>query len=212
MIQREHVPCEDADCKWVQLPANRHLTWRGDGPDPTKSSAFSCQQSLAECHGNGRRRGDGASYAQLNHYQQIEEGEFDDYVSAVYDDLQHEPTWPVYGAPENDYYNDAGLGPGFLAGRGWYDTSSWNATQFDSKVCIGEHGCWTRSEVNYMAQGMWGAQSGESLEQTLSVSEWWNQDQYNHPTSAGELYWTEYGWNRWHQMNPEPSMEIPVSP
>jgi hypothetical protein len=65
---------------------------------------------------------------------------------------------------------------------------------------MGDQGCWGRTEINYFAQGMWSAESGESLDTALWTTKTWNSSSYQLSTSEiqDKLFWTEYGY-LWHQ-------------
>jgi hypothetical protein len=93
--------------------------------------------------------------------------------------------------------------PGLISGRGTYDTpfyngggrgnpeGNWPARQ---RVYIEGIGCYGRSEINYLAQGMWSAAAGESLTMAKSIVYAWKV-QYGETPSAGTVLWLEYGYN-----------------
>ncbi|MBN2257638.1 MAG: RHS repeat-associated core domain-containing protein, partial [Anaerolineaceae bacterium] len=153
--------------------------------------------TLGECHGGARTdRDDDHQYVPLEPYETISEDAFNGLLEAVHQDLKTEFTiraWPG---------SQAGYIPGALAGRGWYDTPLWDGDQEDTVVCIEGYKCSRRSHVNYIAQGMWGARAGETLEETLEVVNWWNQYKYGHPADPDELYWAEVWW-RWEKARME---------
>ncbi len=148
-----------------------------------------CTNTLAECFIKK-----GISPFQDN---QINQGEFDDMLDEIAKDLYDHWT-PGIGTPSPDWIGEKAwsLGPAYLAGRGRYDTPFYDGGgiyESDQEVCLG-HACYGRSEVNYVAQGMWAAAAGDSLEDTLEITTYWNMDQYGHPPTEGELYWTQYGF------------------
>lgn len=143
--------------------------------------------------------------AYLEDHETISESEFEELLEVVHQDLLNQWTPQVMIFPESvpEEVQLAGYVPGAIAGRDRYDTPLWNAGKADTVVCVDGHGCYHRSEVNYVAQGMWGAVSGETLDESLTVVEWWNQEggqragqgEYGHSASPGELYWTQVKWN-----------------
>jgi RHS repeat-associated protein len=150
-----------------------------------------CEGTLAECFGDledGLRPEGTERLAEFAHRQLIDEDELNELLEVVYEDLEKERMVP------------AGLNLlGVLAGRDRYDTPFWNGDGNDTIVCIGDYSsCYRRSHVNYVAQGMWGAAAGETLEETLQVAETWNQTIYQHPPEPAELFWTAFGW-RWYR-------------
>ena len=171
--------------------------------------------TLAECQGPPDQDKWGAENAggapDFKKYERISEDVFEELLEAVYQDMRVEVTpraWP------NSFMNYLWVGswvygyiPGALAGRGTYDTPLWNNEYEDLVICIEGHGCYKRSEVNYIAQGMWGAQSGESLEETLAVVNDWNRRKYHHPATEGELYWAAYGWRWYHERSEQETGE-----
>ena len=56
---------------------------------------------------------------------------------------------------------------------------------------------------------MWGARSGETLEQTLQAVKDWNKRAYGHAPTPGERRLTDYGYNwyeAWAQGDPLPAL------
>jgi hypothetical protein len=150
-----------------------------------------CEGTLEECFLLNQ-------LAELGYKEIITLDEFNDLLDAIYEDLNNRATPPVLL-----WLGLLGYVPGGLAGRDHYDTPIWNGRKQDIQVCIEGHGCdYTRSEINYVAQGMWGAASyvkwapfGESKEKSLKVTEYWNQKEYGHGATEGERYWTEFGYD-----------------
>ncbi|MDY7041455.1 MAG: hypothetical protein SVX38_11385, partial [Chloroflexota bacterium] len=148
--------------------------------------------TLAECHGSPSRnwRGTTKVLPRFEDHEFINELEFNNLFKAVHQDLKTESTVRAWPGTELGYVF------GYLAGRGVYDTPFWNGYEEDTVICIQGHGCYQRSHVNYIAQGMWGARGGETTGETLEVVEWWNQYMYGHPADPDELYWAEVG-SKW---------------
>jgi hypothetical protein len=131
--------------------------------------------------------------------ERIAPEEFDELLEVLYEYLSTNEIPPV-DRPDNiiSYL------PGYRAGRGDFDTPFWNTKDGDNtEVCFDGLGCYNRSDVNYVAQGMWGAASDEGMSNTLQVVEMWNQGvgdyanrgyEYEHPASKGERFWTIYGY------------------
>ena len=199
-----HAVCIDEECNWIEHPVTGEEVWRVSGNPPIPPT-WGCHGTLAECFGDvDRSRYGTKGYAYLGNHEVISEDEFNELLEVVYQDLRNQPTPIVIMFPKWTPKEVKQLGyiPGALAGRGAYDTPLWNARMADTVVCVEGHDCHHRSEVNYVAQGMWGAMSYQSLEDTLEIVEWWNQEgghrarqgEYGHPASSGELYWTEVGW------------------
>jgi len=147
--------------------------------------------TLAECHGPPEKNKYGALLTpeqrpKFISNEFISSSSFDNLLEAVYQDMRVEET-------------PAGLA-GLEYGRGGYDTPLWNGYgNEDTTIYVYGHGRYTRSEVNYIAQGMWGAQAGEPLPMTLAIVEGWNWTQYDHFATEGELYWATYGWMYYHE-------------
>jgi len=139
----------------------------------------------------------------------ISNEEFNELADDVAEELYRGWTPPV-GNPMPSNFVEKGLsyGPGYAAGRGRYDTPFWNGYGEDTTVCINGHGCSTQTEVNYFAQGAWGAASGNTLEETLDSIDFWNQDQYGHPATEGEKYWTKSGFEIYKEKEKELEREL----
>jgi hypothetical protein len=114
-------------------------------------------------------------------YQQVDMEQFGELILAIYADLKT---------------RDGGLVP-LLPGdpaRGLYDTPFWNgSTGDDLHVCFGD-ACYKRSDVNYIAQGMWGAASGESLGNAIGRAADWKMDKYGEYLSNDTKYWVMFGY------------------
>jgi RHS repeat-associated protein len=83
------------------------------------------------------------------------------------------------------------------------DTWYWNGDAEDIEMCLNEKS-YSRSEINYFAQGMWGRAAGDSLETTLLTADLWKRAR--HPiegASEDVLYWVDYGWNKYDEYKKE---------
>jgi RHS repeat-associated protein len=150
--------------------------------DPNGSG---CTNSLTSCYQQG-------ILAELESGH-VEEDEFNQLMETVATDMEEGMVLP----------NPVG---GLLTGRDTFDTPFYNGGgrgglenppyESSQTVCIGDQGCWERSDINYFAQGMWSAESGESLETALWTTEQWNSTSYSlsSPDIQGKLYWTQYGY------------------
>ncbi|MFZ1463253.1 MAG: hypothetical protein WAV60_04315, partial [Anaerolineae bacterium] len=61
-------------------------------------------------------------------------------------------------------------------------------------------GCAGRSDINYIAQGMWGARTGESKPVSIKIAEAWKLFEYGEKPSDETLFWLQYGYDyylRW---------------
>jgi hypothetical protein len=167
--------------------------WKGQGGNPAKHGNWGCNAPLGSCHSQSIKEGY-KMLKQFDHYENVDPNEIKDLAVAIKEDLKTQDT---------SLWSDMSHGANLLAtgrysgGRYNYDTPLWNGYQFNATICIDGHGCWARTEVNYIAQGMWAAAGGKSLEDTLWAPQAWNQNRYGHPAEEGELYWTEYGWKMW---------------
>jgi hypothetical protein len=121
----------------------------------------------------------------------IPSGEFEELLDAVAEDL---------------YSHDL-TSPGYLAGRGEYDTPFYNGGgsrrrtdnpegfwPANQQVCIEDVRCSGRSEINYFAQGMWSAAAGESLFTAEVIAYGWKLGEYAESPSEDSLFWLEYGY------------------
>jgi RHS repeat-associated protein len=162
-------------------------TQRGQPSIENNPNGSGCTASLTSCYEQGTLS-DLAS-------GQVGEEEFYELLETVATDFEEGAALPT--APG-----------GYISGRTTFDTPFYNGggrggsqdPDYDSNqtVCIGDQGCWGRTEINYFAQGMWSAEAGESLEDALWYTDAWNFSSYFDSSSEGKLYWTKYGY-LWHQ-------------
>jgi RHS repeat-associated protein len=161
------------------------------------NGGINCNSSLPDCFGDVVTLKDFSEYDE-NNPMPIEE--FEKFADKVAEDLStHELGWP-----------------GLSAGRGKYDTPFYNGGESERRtrdpnaeegdypanqqVCIETLGCYARSEINYIAQGMWGAAVGEPKPVSRLITEAWKAFKYreNKP-SEGTYFWLEYGYDYYQQ-------------
>jgi hypothetical protein len=164
--------------------------------------------TLAECMGAPTSNRSGAvlypSRVEFEENELIEQGEFEDFLEALYQDIKVEDTPRIHNpmfreGQEWMVYIHVEYIASFFAGRGNYDTPFWNAGGPDTTVCVEGHRCARQSDVNYVAQGMWSAQAGESLLDAYAITLVWKKVQYRedygeYPWHEDILYWTAVGW------------------
>ncbi len=156
-----------------------------------------CNSPLPACFGDTVYLKDFAGHGEDN---PIPIAEFEEFADKVAEDLySHDLSWP-----------------GYSAGRGAYDTPFYNNGQSerrtndpnavnglwpaDQQVCIETIGCSGRSEINYIAQGMWGAATGEPLPVSEAIVRLWKGWEYMESPSEDTLSWLQYGYDyyqRW---------------
>ncbi len=126
-------------------------------------------------------------YLELEERECIDENQFIELQEAVYQKLQTIDPQP---------------GRDVVHGRWYFDTPFWNGPGIpDTTVCLcSEHRCCKRSEVNYFAQGMWGAASGATLEETLYLVEEWQGGVYGEGVSGCVVFWTTYGYDAYREI------------
>ncbi|MEZ4713490.1 MAG: hypothetical protein R3A44_40255 [Caldilineaceae bacterium] len=122
-------------------------------------------------------------------------GEFETFADKVAADLDtHDVTWPGYRSGRGTYDT-----PFYNGGQSERRTNDPNATNgiwpSDQQVCIETLGCSGRSEINYMAQGMWGAATGEPEPISEGIVRLWKGWEYLEAPSEGTLFWLQYGYD-----------------
>ena len=135
-----------------------------------------CTSSLAECFQNNEIK-------KFSNYEQIDPKDFENMLNVIDSDLSEESRTSIDPA------------------RASYDTPFFNGNRFrdrtnpDATVCFENNQCYTQSEVNYVAQGMYSAKTDQSLDDATELVQSWNNNLYGHNASDGELYWLAYGYN-----------------
>ena len=134
----------------------------------------------------------------LESFHQIDENELtqlEEDVASVLDNLKDGSALFPRGA--NDLNNPDQFNEIFgdlLAGRNVFDTPFFNGKLEDSYV-VYNGVTYKRSEVNYFAQGMWGARFGNTLGEVINVAEDWKWSQYEETLSEGAKFWITKGYN-----------------
>ena len=148
-----------------------------DVPDPfadpviigTKPDPYCTPEDIVECF---YRRGRLPSGEWIISQEQLNQ-----LMLAVYYDISGRP-WSPW-----DWYS-----------RRAYDTPLWDGYLADTgTICTGGQ-CYDRNEVNYIAQGMYSAKY-EKRQLGESIVEGWNQIQYSHGASEGEIKWYNEGYD-----------------
>lgn len=152
-----------------------------------------CSKTYKECFDDW-----GLGILELSEGQQINPEQFEELMRAVYYDLK---------------IKDKGLLPLFSLDpqRNEYDTPFWNPDKGkyldpntqeyvrikrpDVNVCFGQN-CYRRSDVNYFAQGMWAAISGQTLDDAISQAANRKANKYGETLSADTSYWITFGYNK----------------
>jgi RHS repeat-associated protein len=155
-----------------------------------------CQLSLPDCFGDQVVLKDFSNNGKDN---PIPINEFEIFADKVAEDLNsHELSWP-----------------GIKAGRQTYDTPFYNGGQSerrtgnptaqigiypaDQQICIENIRCSGRSDINYIAQGMWGAAVGEPKPVTIAIAQTWKIVEYGETASEDTVFWLNYGYDYYQQ-------------
>ena len=91
------------------------------------------------------------------------------------------------------------------AGRKAFDSPFYSGRESNSIVYY-QGIPYTRNDVNYFAQGMWGARFGNSLEEVINISAEWKSRQYGEELSEGAVFWITKGYKDYIQF--EQNMNI----
>jgi RHS repeat-associated protein len=92
-------------------------------------------------------------------------------------------------------------GPQYL-GRLNYDSPFWNGYGIlPGEVCI-NGSCYPRAEVNYIAQGMWGADAGESIQFSRLIVWTYKELVWYEEPSPGTYAWHDFGYNFYTALDP----------
>ena len=67
-------------------------------------------------------------------------------------------------------------------------------------ACLGIK-CYKRSDINYIAQGMYAARVGESKGDAEWDAEQWKARRYGEPLSEDTKYWVDYGWHQYQALD-----------
>jgi len=155
-----------------------------------KPQSSGCTDTLAVCF---ERR----EIKEFASGEQIDPEEFDDMLVAIFEDVESKFRTPY------DYARTVYDTP-FYTGN-----SVSNPNEFPDKlVCFGTN-CYHQSAVNYVAQGMYSAASGQSLENARKMTDDWNRMLYKHSVTEEELYWLEFGYNYYTQQLKDRKSQYP---
>ena len=61
----------------------------------------------------------------------------------------------------------------------------------------------SRAEINYIAQGMWGAAVGEPEFVSVLIARAWKWDQYRETPSEDTIYWLKWGYEYYESWDAE---------
>jgi RHS repeat-associated protein len=148
-----------------------------------------CTDSLATCFEKNQMK-------KFSDHQKIDSGEFNDMLDAISDDLDSRPR-TAFDLARADYDTP------FFNGDNRFE----NDSVTDSVVCIGDK-CSKQSAVNYVAQGMYSARTGQSIDGANGLANLWNS-LYGHPASEDELYWLQHGYCYYYSTHNEDGSELP---
>ena len=164
-----------------------------------------CDKSLSDCFGD-------VVYLKDFPEEQISESEtlltyipadeFEPLLDEIAADLYfHDITWP-----------------GVASGRAAYDTPFYNGGgkginpiyPANQQVCIGgvSIGCSDRSEINYIAQGMWDARADQPKIASEAIIYYWKWSEYGGTPSEDTLFWNEYGYDYYQKWKEEAEQAI----
>jgi hypothetical protein len=128
--------------------------------------------TLADCFKNHERR-------VFQDHEKISEQEFDDLLKVTAKDIDK----PL--RTRNDFQREAYDTPFYTGG----------SDQPNQVVCVEGSGCYHQNEINYVAQGMYTAQAGGSLQDAIDDTTRYSTQLYPNDPIDGKLYWAEYGYN-----------------
>jgi hypothetical protein len=151
-----------------------------------------CSSSLPDCFGDTVSLKDFSENGEEN---PIPVDEFNALTDEVADDLySHDLTWPGYTSGRHTYDT-----PFYNGGSSERRTNDPNAEQglypSDQQVCIETLRCSDRTEINYFAQGMWGAAVGEPEIVSYGIAAAWKLWEYGSWPSDDTFYWLDYGYD-----------------
>jgi hypothetical protein len=147
-----------------------------DGRRRAPEESSGCQATLSACFSSHK-------YKDYKDHEQIDPKEFDDMLETVAKDIDSKIRTP-FDPARADYDTP------FFTGNPRFGEEN----RPDQTVCFGAD-CYQQSGVNYVAQGMYAANSGQDLDNAKSQADNWNQWMYRHDAREDELYWLEYGYN-----------------
>jgi hypothetical protein len=166
-----------------------------DVPDPNgvipPAQSLNCQMSLIECLYSGSLLPDGDIT--------ISDQEWSDFTRALFYDVKRRASegdgfWTHHFNPENQEWPFVPFHTKEYNHRAEYDTPFWDGYgQAKGNVCFTSGKCYSRNDVNYIAQGMWSAAAHEGKWGGEFIANYWKQQQYGHDASPEVLYWIDVG-------------------
>ena len=188
-----HKDCEeDGYCpdKYFK-PQGRSSNYPGN-----EWGGIDCASTLSGCFGDTVVLMDFSQYGEEN---PISIEEFNAFSDEVAKDLQsHDLTWPGIKAGRQAYDT-----PFYNGGKSERRTGDPNAEKgyypADQQVCIESLRCSSRAEINYIAQGMWGAAVGEPQIVSHLIVIVWKYVEYGDLPSEDTLFWLDYGYEYYQQ-------------
>jgi RHS repeat-associated protein len=151
-----------------------------------------CNSALPDCFGDTVYLKDFSSNGEDN---PISTEEFNTFADKVAEDLNsHDLTWPGYDAGRQTYDTPFYNGGESKRRTGVYGSEA-GLYPANQQVCIESLGCSGRSDINYMAQGMWGAAVGEPEWVSVGITKLWKFFEYGESPSDDTLFWLDYGYD-----------------
>ena len=151
-----------------------------------------CELTYKECFYDW-----GLGILKLSEGQQIDPDQFEDLLRAVYYDLKMKDKgmpliswWPSRYEYDTPFWN-----PDY---PGYVDPNTQQYVRVpreDVSVCFGQS-CYKRSDINFFAQGMWGAISGQTLEGTINTAASFKAiAHHGEALLVNTQYWVTFGYN-----------------
>ncbi len=134
-----------------------------------------CHNSLTDCFKEKK-------LPEFRDHQQIDKNEFNGLLDTIHDDLKSKFRTSV--DPSRAFYDTP-----------FYDGNSrfGGTPHKDQIVCVDDK-CSQQSAVNYIAEGMYSARTGQSLFWSDLTVQIWNWVWWGHAPTDDEIYWNEYGY------------------
>jgi RHS repeat-associated protein len=184
----------------ISLDGTYNITWKYGIEEPKSLPNYpknifggvTCNLSLPECFGDIVYLQDFSEYDEDN---PIPIDEFEQFADKVAEDLHtHNIDWPGYNSGRQIYDT-----PFYNGGESERRTGNPNSESgiypSDQQVCIETIGCYGRSDINYIAQGMWGAAVGEPKFISIGIVKAWKYEEYGESPSEATLFWLNYGYD-----------------
>jgi hypothetical protein len=197
-----HRVCNEENCLAGNLSAKRKSTQKQDEDEPEYHSKswlkshlgtyHDCTLTYKQCFDDW-----GLGILVLSDGQQLNQKQLEELLRAVYYDLKMKdkgiplfPVWPTRKEYDTPFWNPPY--PSYVDP----DTQQYVAQpRKDNRVCIGQD-CYLRSDINYFAQGMWGAISGQTLEETIQTAADYKAIEHGEQLTTDTQYWITFGFNK----------------